>query len=126
MPRFLIDEDLPRLLSVYLQQKGNEAVHVTDVGLRAAPDHEIFVRAQERRAILISRDLGFSNILQYPPGSHYGIVVVRFPSEIRSQALVNELVERLAAIGEAEFAGALIILEPSQIRIRRKPPRIGS
>ncbi len=125
MPRFLIDEDLPRLPSVRLQQEGHEAVHVTDIELRGAPDPDIFQRAQERRAILISRDLGFANILQYLPGTHQGIVVVRFPSEIRSQALVEELVERLATVSETEFAEILIILEPSQMRIRRKPPGIG-
>jgi len=119
MGRFLIDEDLPPILSVLLRQKGHETAHVIDLGLRGLPDSAVYKLAQERRATLLSRDLGFANKLQYPPGSHHGIVVVRFPTEMRRQALITELMTRLAAVRDDEFEGALIVVEPGRIRIRR-------
>jgi len=119
MARFLIDEDLPRSLSALLRQKGHDSEHTIDLGFRGSSDTRVFKLAQERGAILLSRDLGFANILQYPPGSHHGIVVARFPAEMRTQALIAELIARLTAIHDREFAGALIILEPGRIRIRR-------
>ncbi len=127
MARFLIDEDLPRSLSVLLRQKGHESAHIIDLGLRGACDAAVFKLAQERGAILLSRDVGFANILQYPPGSHHGIVVARFPSEMRTQVLAAQLTELLITVQDAEFAGVLIILEPGRARFRRPtPPRIGS
>ncbi|MBI1940789.1 MAG: hypothetical protein HYS33_04685 [Acidobacteria bacterium] len=63
--------------------------------------------------------MGFANVLQYPLGTHHGIVVVRFPSEMPTRTLVMTLVETLATIQDAEFEGSLIILEPGRMRIRR-------
>ncbi len=92
MASFLIDEDLPVSLAVRLRQKGHETFHVIELGRRGAPDPLVFQLAQEHSAVLVSRDLGFANILQYPLGSHQGIVVARFPSELRIQTLVTNLV----------------------------------
>lgn len=119
--RFLVDKDLPRSLSLLLRSRGYESAHVIDLGLRGASDAVIFRIAQECGCILISRDLGFANTLHYPIGSHHGVVVVRFPSKIRSQLLVRQTDELLQAIGESEFDGALLILEPGRVRIRRSP-----
>jgi len=120
MPRFLIDEDLPRSLSILLQQNGLASEHVSDLGFRGASDSRIFALSRERRAVLVSRDVGFANVLQYPLGSHHGIVVVRFPSEMPMRALVTTIVEWLATIQDPEFEGSLIILEPGRTRIRRR------
>jgi predicted nuclease of predicted toxin-antitoxin system len=119
MASFLIDEDLPTSLAGRLRQKGHESTHVIELGQRGAPDARVFQLAQERRAVPVSHDTGFANILQYPLGSHYGIVVVRFPSEVRTQNLAVQLVEQLTALRDDEFAGTLILLEPGRIRIRR-------
>jgi predicted nuclease of predicted toxin-antitoxin system len=119
MTRFLIDEDLPPSLSVLLRQEGHETAHIIELGPRGSSDAAIFKLAQEREAVLVSRDLGFANILQYAPGSHHGIVVVRFPSEMRTRVLVAEVIARQTAIRSDEFYGALIVLEPGRTRIRR-------
>lgn len=120
MPRFVIDEDLPRSLSILLEQKGLAGEHVIDLGFGAAPDARVFALSQERRAVLVSRNVGFANVLQYPPGTHHGIVVVRFLSEMPTRALATTVVETLATIQDAEFQGSLIVLEPGRIRIRRR------
>ena len=41
--------------------------------------------------MLISGDLGFSNILSFPPGSHGGIIVTRIPNEMNTH-LGNEII----------------------------------
>jgi predicted nuclease of predicted toxin-antitoxin system len=119
MARFLIDEDLPPSLCPFLRHQAHEAAHLTELGFRGFPDPAVFKLAQEREAVLISRDLGFANILQYAPGSHCGIVIVRFPSEMRTRIMVAEVIERLTTIRNQEFSGSLIVLEPGKIRIRR-------
>lgn len=42
MPKFLIDEDLPRSLARGLREHGLEAADVRDLGLRGAPDERIW------------------------------------------------------------------------------------
>ncbi|MBZ5515691.1 MAG: DUF5615 family PIN-like protein [Acidobacteriia bacterium] len=119
MARFLIDEDLPLSLSAALRQAGHSCEHIIEIGQRGAPDERVFGLAQERKAILVSRDSDFGNVLQFPLGSHQGIVVVRFPSDGRSRAVVDAVVQTLTTIAESEFPGALIVVEPGRARIRR-------
>ena len=119
MARFLIDEDLPLSLSEALRKKGHACEHVIEMGQRGAPDRRVFALAQERRAVLVSRDTDFGNVLQFPLGSHQGIIVVRFPSATRSRAVVDAVVQILTTIEETEYPGTLIIVEPGRARIRR-------
>ncbi len=119
MPSFLIDEDLPQSLSSLLRQRGHESRHIAELGLRGLHDSRIFRAAQESGAVLISRDVGFANTLKYPPGTHQGIVVVRYPSKMPMDLLMEKVAASLAKLDEPEFAGALIIIEPDRIRIRR-------
>jgi predicted nuclease of predicted toxin-antitoxin system len=119
MARFFVDEDLPLSLATLLRQKGHLCEHIVGLGRRGAPDQKVFELAQERGAILISRDTDFANVLQFPLGSHSGIVVVRFPSETRSRVIVDSVTNMLTTVGESEFSGALIIIEPGRLRMRR-------
>jgi predicted nuclease of predicted toxin-antitoxin system len=68
---------------------------------------------------LLTGDLGFSNILKFPLGQHFGIVVARFPNEMTPGEINREIVTSLRDLGESDFKGNLIILEPGRIRIRR-------
>lgn len=57
--RFLVDNQLPGALALYLQKRGFDCEHVSDVGLASATDIEIcnYALAQER--IIISKDEDF-------------------------------------------------------------------
>lgn len=120
MPRFLIDEDLPRSLAGALRAAGIEAEDVRDVGLRTRPDNEIFTYAVAHGLVVLSADLGFANILRFPFGSHQGIVVARFPNEIPTSRLNEAILRALQSLAAEEVEGNLIIIEPGRIRLRRK------
>ena len=81
MPRFVIDEDMPRSTGVALVQEGYEVKDVRDQGRQESSDDEVYRFTQEEEAILLTGDLGFGNILKFPLGQHFGIVVARFPNE---------------------------------------------
>lgn len=120
MARFVIDEDLPRSLARHLRSLGVEADDVRDIGLRGAPDGRVFAAAIGRGAALITGDLGFSNILQFPLGTHAGILVVRLPNEMPTTTL-NDLVARaLRLLSEDDIFGNLVILEQDRLRLRRQ------
>jgi predicted nuclease of predicted toxin-antitoxin system len=117
--RFLIDEDLPRSLARRILAAGIEALDVRDAGLRGRPDSEIAARAREEGRVLVSADLGFANILSYPTGSHPGIVIARFPSETPVSTLNDAIVAAIAGLSQEEIRGALVVVEPGRIRLRR-------
>lgn len=56
---FLVDAQLPPLLAEALRQAGREAVHVSDLGLLAATDQQIWDEAISRSAVLVTKDRDF-------------------------------------------------------------------
>lgn len=121
MATFLIDEDMHRSLAGVLQALGHEAVDVRDVGLRGKSDTEIFAFAQERGAIIFTADLDFADITTYPPGSHAGIVVARFPNELSTIAMNAVITNSLKDLDSQDLMGNLVVLYPGKVRITRKP-----
>ena len=115
----VIDEDMPRSLAGALQECGFEVKDIRDHGLRGAEDDEVMRFAQENRAVAVTGDLDFSNILRFPVGSHFGIVVARFPTEMSTQTINCELVRMFVGLSEDDLRGNLVILEPGKVRIRK-------
>lgn len=91
--RFLIDEDCPLSLETLLNSKGHDTIHVKTSRLSGTKDPELFVFAQQEQRIIISRDLGWANIKTYPPDTHCGLVVLRFPFEATAIE-IQQVVER--------------------------------
>jgi predicted nuclease of predicted toxin-antitoxin system len=119
MARFLIDEDLPRVLASLLVDRGHFSEHVRDLNdLRGSPDARIFEAAQQRQAVLVTGNADFGNLLRPPLGKHFGIVVVEFPSVIRGRELAAQIATWLSALEDASFKANLIMLEPGRLRIR--------
>ena len=50
--RFLIDANMPRSIIALVASLGHEVEFSRDIGLAAAPDHEIAARACETRSLL--------------------------------------------------------------------------
>ncbi|NCO84449.1 MAG: hypothetical protein GW872_08900 [Nitrospirae bacterium] len=111
---------MPRSTAKILRTKGYEALDVRDLGLRGKNDNEIFKFAQKEKAVILTGDLGFGNLLHFPVGSHSGIVIAHFPNEVSTSELNNQIIKAFETLAEIDFMGNLIILEPWKIRIRRK------
>jgi predicted nuclease of predicted toxin-antitoxin system len=58
--KFLIDNQLPASLANLLVSLGHEALHVLDVGLAAAGDHDIWRYAAENALVIVTKDEDFS------------------------------------------------------------------
>jgi predicted nuclease of predicted toxin-antitoxin system len=119
MVRFLVDEDLPRSLAPRLRATGMLAEDVRDAGLRGRPDEEIFRHAILHGFVIVTADLGFGNQLRFPVGAHRGIVVARFPNEVSTTTMNEVIAEGLRGLSQEEIVGALIVIEPGRIRVRR-------
>lgn len=119
MARFLVDENLPRSLATELIASGHEATHVRDVGLRGKPDREIIAYAVANTLTLISADVDFCDVREYPLGSHSGIVVVRLREEETIAERKRVVVRVVSRLMETELFGSLIVIDPGGVRVRR-------
>ncbi len=120
MLKFVVDENVPRSTSKLLIDRGFEVLDIRDSGLRGKSDKEIFEFAEKEAAIIITADLGFGNVLHYPPGSHHGILILHFPNEISTVELNKHVGALLENLTEKDLKGNLVILEPGKIRVRKK------
>jgi predicted nuclease of predicted toxin-antitoxin system len=117
--RFLVDANMPRSTLALLQSLGHVAEHVRDLGLWAAPDTLIAARARSTGAVLLTRDLDFSDIRHYAPAHYQGLIVMRLPDDAVAQDILNSL-ERFLKQTElvAQLPGHLVILEEDRVRFR--------
>lgn len=119
MAAFLVDESLPRIVTRELLAAGHDATDVRDVGLRGAPDDQVFARARSEKRIVISGDVDFANTLRFPPGSHAGIVVLRLPNDWPPAARSQRALLAIADVLPELAAGALVIVDPKRVRLLR-------
>ena len=120
MPRFVIDEDMPRSTARFLREWNYMAIDIRDCGLRGSDDDVIYQFAQDNQSALITGDMHFSNIMRFPLGRHFGIVIVHFPNEVSTNEINRQLIERFKHLTNDDFNGNLVIIEPGKTRIRRK------
>jgi predicted nuclease of predicted toxin-antitoxin system len=116
--KFLIDADLPRSTARALTAEGHEARHVGDVGLSSASDRDIFDHAQVTQAVLVTRDLDFTDPLKFPEKQHHGLIIIRI-REVLPPVFVNRvLVDVLRALLPKPFDNAVVIVEEQRYRRR--------
>jgi predicted nuclease of predicted toxin-antitoxin system len=119
MPKLVIDEDIPRSTAKLLSKRFT-VIDVRDYGLRGKSDEEVFKFAQREKAVILTGDMGSGNLLHFPIGSHFGIIIAHFPNEISTTELNTQIIKAFDTLTEEDFNGNLVILEPGRIRIRRK------
>lgn len=67
--KFLVDNQSPAALAKLLVSRGQEAVHVLEVGLDTAKDEEVWKHAAENSMVLITKDEDFSRRSSRPDAS---------------------------------------------------------
>lgn len=84
------------------------------------PDKEVFDWAQKHGAIVITFDEDFADRRMFPVGDHCGVVRLRvWPTTVEeTQAGLSRL---LSSVADRDLVGALVIIDSSRIRVRRKP-----
>lgn len=115
--RFITDEDVPRSTARVLHDAGFDAVDVRDVGLRGKSDSDVFDYAQKENRLLITCDMGFANILNFPPSENHGILVVRIPDSEPFDVFNREVLHAIQEVGE-NLARRLAIVEVGRVRLR--------
>ena len=115
--KFKFDENLPSDLGTLLRAEGHDAHSVLDEEMRGAPDPSIAKVCQAEERILITLDLDFAHIGNYPPADYPGIIVLRLARQDRD--IVLAIIPRILTLLQTEpIAQRLWIVDDSRTRIR--------
>lgn len=115
--RFLVDAQLPPELATWLMAEGHEAQHVAGLGMSSAPDPEVWQKALELQAVLITKDADFFTIFQANAATPKQVAVVWLRvGNTRNQRLLEMMDSLLPEIVKLAAQGELFIEvgEPSK------------
>lgn len=116
--RIKLDENLPARLVTVLNKLGHEADTVADEGLAGKPDVDVWASACREGRFFITQDLDFSDVRQFQPGTHPGLLLVR----VREPG-ANALLERIGAAIQVNplesWSRCFVVLTDHKLRIKR-------
>ena len=117
--RIKLDENIDLRLTALLKEAGHDAITVQEQGLRGIADRELYELCKAESCILVTLDLGFSNLLHFPPDGTAGLVVLRGPNQLFTtmRVLIETLIDAL--IKESPL-NKLWIVEPGRLRIHEE------
>ena len=115
--RFKIDENLHDDVAALLRSHGHDARTVVDEGLRGRADAEIADVARRERRAVVTLDLDFGNIREYPPEDHRGLVVLRVGDQSRGH-IMRVMGQLIAVLDCAPLDGHLWVVSEGGLRIR--------
>lgn len=118
--RIKLDENLPATLASILAAAGHDVDTAPSEGLAGRPDTEIWRAAQEASRFLVTQDLDFSDLREYRPGSHHGLLVVRVAEPSR-QRLIERVRHLFATEAVDNWKRCVVVATDRKIRIRRPP-----
>ena len=113
-----LDEHIPVRLVTELANLGHDVDTVASEGLQGRPDSDVWSAAKRDDRFLITQDLDFSDVSQFKPGTHAGLLLVRM-----REPGANALLSRIRAVAQQEgldsFARCFVVLSDRKLRIRR-------
>jgi predicted nuclease of predicted toxin-antitoxin system len=111
--RFLVDECIPRAIVEALRSRGEEVEWVRDVA-RQASDREVVSRSVATRAVIITEDRDFGELVYGMGEVVHGIVLVRlsrFAGPVRS--ISSRIAERICEMN-MDLVGRMTVVEPDR------------
>lgn len=115
--KFKVDENLPDEVAAILRSAGHDAESVREEGLQGSSDATLAERCCSERRAILTLDLDFADIRQYPPARYAGILVMRLVHQDKPHVL--GVVRRIISTIEGQtVAGTLWIVGEEGIRIR--------
>ncbi len=112
--------NMPRSVGLGLVERGHGADHAGDLGLSGAEDELILEAARTLDAILITHDLDFGRLLAFSGGTRPSVLILR-GIDNKPDEILSVLDQQWSWWGPAADQGAVVILEPSALRIRSLP-----
>jgi predicted nuclease of predicted toxin-antitoxin system len=118
--RIKLDENIPARLARDLGELGHDVETVVGESLTGREDGQIWLVAQQESRFFVTQDLDFSDLRQFTPGSHAGLLLVRLrdPGRLALAAAVREVFSSQTA---ADWKGCFMVITEKKLRILRPP-----
>lgn len=115
--KFKVDENLPADVTELLNNAGYDSASVYEQHLGGKPDQDILLVCQTEQRVLITLDLDFADIRQYPPHEQAGLIVLRLRRQDKNHIL--DITRRLIkAFAYESVSKRLWIVDENQIKVR--------
>jgi predicted nuclease of predicted toxin-antitoxin system len=115
--RFKTDENLPEEFAEVLRAAGWDALSVMQQELSGTLDPRIAEVCRQESRVLVTLDLGFSDIRAYPPRESSGMIVLR-PSRQDKESVLALASRVVMALHQRTIERELWIVDDRRIRIR--------
>ncbi|HEX6455112.1 MAG TPA: DUF5615 family PIN-like protein [Solirubrobacterales bacterium] len=119
--KLLLDANLSPEVGRHLKEAGHEAIHVRDIGLLSAPDHEILQAAAKEERILLTADADFGALLALSSLASPSVLLLRSADHLRPVEQAELLAANLPRIAEDLKKGAIVSLTRDRLRVRELP-----
>lgn len=111
------NEGIDRPVVERLRQDGHDVVYVAELA-PSTPDEEILQLANAQRAVLLTADKDFGELVFRQGLVHSGVLLLRLAG--LANATKAEVVAEVCRDRAAELIGAFSVISPGQVRIRRR------
>ena len=115
---FKVDENLHDDVAAALRSRGHDALTVHDQKMRGNSDSRLGEVCQTEGRAIVSLDLDFANVRDYPPWDYPGLIVLRLVDQSRA-CVLRVFSSVLDLLDRETLAGSLWIVEEHRVRIRR-------
>lgn len=116
----LIDHCVPLFVARWLDEWGYPVTLLKEHIPVDSPDSDVIELAQDLDAVLLTADKDFSSILDYPPDSHVGIIVLRH--QLADDDLADSLQQVISELYRDGLRQTLVVVNQRGYRIRRSSP----
>lgn len=123
MVKLKLDENFSSYLSGRLRDAGFDVESVWEEQLSGASDDIIYKKCIEEKRCLVTFDLDFANIIRFPAEDTEGIIVVKPKQPVNLEVMGKVIDQLIEVLGQNDPRGALWILEPHQLRVRKPRER---
>ena len=114
--KIVADENIDRLVIERLQTNGHEVLSIARQ-FASSPDTEVLSISSNERALLITEDKDFGELVFHKKRSHFGVLLVRLEG-ISRQERIRMVCDIIQSRG-SELANAFSVLTPASLRTRR-------
>lgn len=118
--KFLIDECLRPALAERLRAAGEDAVHVTEIGLAGSDDTTVMERARIDGRVVVSADTDFGEMLAASAATWPSVVLFRGRSH-RAEDLAGVLLSMLPTLEADLDGGSIAVIGHDRVRVRSLP-----
>jgi len=120
--KLLIDECVLGKTARLLKENGFSVITIQELGKASTTNGTVISIAKRQKAVIITNDLDFGNLILYPLGSHTGIIVLR--PRLDTPEAINDvhtvLMRLFKELKPAEIEKSLIIIDRDKYRIRKE------